>query len=76
MAEKAEARHPIRVVAQRTGLTPATIRAWERRYDAVAPTRSEGGQRVYTDLDVQRLRTLKALTDAGRGISMVASGVH
>jgi DNA-binding transcriptional MerR regulator/methylmalonyl-CoA mutase cobalamin-binding subunit len=72
MAEKAAARHPIRVVAQRTGLTPATIRAWERRYDAVAPTRSEGGQRVYTDLDVQRLRTLKALTDAGRGISMVA----
>ena len=72
MAEKAEARHPIRVVAQRTGLTPATIRAWERRYDAVVPTRSEGGQRVYSDLDVQRLHTLKALTDAGRGISMVA----
>lgn len=72
MRKTAEARHPIRVVAQRTGLTPATIRAWERRYDAVVPTRSEGGQRVYSDLDVQRLHTLKALTDAGRGISMVA----
>ena len=72
MDETAEARHPIRVVAQRTGLTPATIRAWERRYGAVVPTRSGGGQRVYSDLDVQRLRTLKALTDAGRGISMVA----
>jgi len=72
MRKTAEARHPIRVVAQRTGLTPATIRAWERRYDAVVPTRSKGGQRVYSDLDVQRLHTLKALTDAGRGISMVA----
>ncbi len=72
MTETEEARHPIRVVAQRTGLTPATIRAWERRYDAVVPKRSEGGQRVYSDVDVQRLRTLKALTDAGRGISMVA----
>jgi methanogenic corrinoid protein MtbC1 len=72
MNETVDARHPIRVVAQRTGLTPATIRAWERRYGAVVPTRSEGGQRVYSDLDVQRLRTLKALTDTGRRISMVA----
>ena len=73
MKESEKARHPIRVVAQRTGLTPATIRAWERRYDAVTPTRSEGGQRVYSDVDVERLSTLKALADAGRGISMVAA---
>lgn len=73
MTESEKARHPIRVVAQRTGLTPATIRAWERRYDAVTPTRSEGGQRVYSDVDVERLSTLKALADAGRGISMVAA---
>lgn len=65
-------RHPIRVVAQRTGLTTATIRAWERRYDAVRPRRSEGGQRLYTDHDVERLRTLKELTGAGRAISLVA----
>jgi len=65
-------RHPIRVVAQRTGLTPATIRAWERRYDAVSPSRSEGRQRLYSDRDVERLRTLKQLTGAGRSISMVA----
>lgn len=65
-------RHPIRVAAQRTRLTPATIRAWERRYDAVAPTRSAGSQRLYSDLDVERLRTLQELTGAGRSISMVA----
>jgi DNA-binding transcriptional MerR regulator/methylmalonyl-CoA mutase cobalamin-binding subunit len=65
-------RHPIRVVAQRTGLTTATIRAWERRYDAVRPSRSEGGQRLYSDHDVDRLRTLRELTGAGRAISMVA----
>jgi DNA-binding transcriptional MerR regulator/methylmalonyl-CoA mutase cobalamin-binding subunit len=65
-------RHPIRVVAQRTGLTTATIRAWERRYDAVQPTRSEGGQRLYSDHDVERLRTLRELTGAGRSISSVA----
>lgn len=65
-------RHPIRVVAQRTGLTPATIRAWERRYDAVSPSRSEGGQRLYSDREVERLGVLRQLTEAGRSISMVA----
>lgn len=64
-------RHPIRVVAQRTGLTPATIRAWERRYDAVTPARSEGGQRLYSDWDLDRLDTLRRLTEAGRSISFV-----
>ena len=65
-------RHPIRVVAQRTGLTTATIRAWERRYMAVEPSRSEGGQRIYSDSDVQRLITLHELTKGGRSISVVA----
>lgn len=65
-------RHPIRVAAQRTGLTPATIRAWERRYGAVRPSRSEGGQRLYSDQDVERLTLLRDLTDVGRPISMVA----
>lgn len=66
-------RHPIRVIAQRTGLTAATIRAWERRYQAVQPTRSEGGQRLYSDHDLERLIVLRELTEGGRSISMVAS---
>jgi len=66
-------RHPIRVVARRTGLTPATIRAWERRYGAVTPARSDGGQRLYTDRDLTRLDTLRRLTEAGRSISAVVS---
>ena len=66
-------RHPIRVIAQRTGLTAATIRAWERRYQAVQPTRSEGGQRLYSDQDLERLSVLRELTEGGRSISMVAS---
>ena len=66
-------RHPIRVVAQRTGLTAATIRAWERRYATVSPGRSAGGQRIYSDQDVKRLTTLKTLTDGGRTISVVST---
>jgi len=67
-----EPRHPIRVVAQRTGLSPATLRAWERRYALVEPGRSDGGQRLYSDDDVERLRRLHALTEAGRPIGLVA----
>jgi DNA-binding transcriptional MerR regulator/methylmalonyl-CoA mutase cobalamin-binding subunit len=65
-------RHPIRVAAQRTGLTPATLRAWERRYGVVEPERSDGGQRLYSDLDIDRLTRLRLLTEAGRSISQVA----
>jgi MerR family transcriptional regulator, light-induced transcriptional regulator len=72
-APDATPRHPIRVVARRTGLTPATIRAWERRYGAVEPARSEGGQRLYSDLDLERLVTLRRLTEMGRSIGSVAS---
>lgn len=73
MSNNLEPRHPIRVVAQRTGLTPATLRAWERRYQVVDPGRSGGGQRLYSDRDVERLRRLHQLTEAGRPISLVAS---
>lgn len=66
-------RHPIRVVTQRTGLSAALLRAWERRYAAVEPGRSDGGQRLYSDLDVQRLLLLRQVVDAGRSISQVAN---
>jgi MerR family transcriptional regulator, light-induced transcriptional regulator len=65
-------RHPIRVVARRTGLTPEVIRVWEKRYGVVAPQRTEGGRRRYTDADVERLRLLDQATAGGRRISQVA----
>ena len=40
---------------------------------AVEPSRSEGGQRIYSDSDVQRLITLRELTKGGRSISIVAN---
>lgn len=65
--------HPIAVVASRTGLSRDVIRIWERRYGAVAPTRSAGRQRLYTDADISRLRLLAAATRHGRNISLVAA---
>ncbi len=65
-------RHPIRVVAQRTGLSTPVLRAWERRYGAVSPGRSEGGQRLYSDADIRRLQLLATAVDGGRSIGLVA----
>jgi DNA-binding transcriptional MerR regulator/methylmalonyl-CoA mutase cobalamin-binding subunit len=61
------------LVAVRTGLTPHVLRAWERRYGVVSPARTEGGQRLYSDLDIARLRLLRRLTDRGHAIGRIAS---
>jgi DNA-binding transcriptional MerR regulator len=66
-------RYPIRVVAKRVGLTEITVRAWERRYAAIAPARSQGGQRLFSDADVERLLLLRVLTAQGTAISALAS---
>ena len=55
-------RHPIAVVSERTGLSQDVLRIWERRYRAVAPTRTAGGERLYSDADVERLRLIQRLT--------------
>lgn len=67
-----EPRHPIRVVANRTGLSPHVIRVWELRYGAVEPVRASNGYRRYTDGEVERLRALRELTSAGHGIGDIA----
>ena len=64
--------HPVRVVTQRTGLTPDLLRAWERRYRVVRPRRSAGGQRLYSDADIERLKQLHRAVLAGRTIGQVA----
>jgi DNA-binding transcriptional MerR regulator/methylmalonyl-CoA mutase cobalamin-binding subunit len=65
-------RHPIRVVARRTGLKPDLIRAWERRYSAVAPGRSATRRRYYSDAEIDRLSLLSRVVRAGHTISQVA----
>lgn len=65
-------RHPVRVVAARTGLSAHVLRAWERRYAVIAPDRSGTGRRLYSDADIERLVLLRVLTAAGESISQLA----
>lgn len=66
----------IKRVAHLTGINPATLRAWERRYGLVAPDRTGSGYRLYTDEDVAMLSRLKALVDEGLTIGEAISRVR
>ena len=59
----------IKTVVQETGIPPATLRAWERRYGVLSAGRSEGGYRLYSERDIAILRWLKRQVDAGVAIS-------
>jgi DNA-binding transcriptional MerR regulator/methylmalonyl-CoA mutase cobalamin-binding subunit len=61
--------YTIKTVVQETGIAPATLRAWERRYGVLSPGRSDGGYRLYSERDISTLRWLKSQVDAGVSIS-------
>ena len=65
--------YPIGVVTRRTGLSPDVLRVWERRYRVVTPTRNAGGQRLYSSVDIERLRLLQRLVERGHRIATIAS---
>ncbi len=62
----------IAAVARMTGLSTDTIRAWERRYALVRPSRSPAGVRLYSEDDVTRLDLARAVVVLGHPISRVA----
>ena len=70
--ELANDEYKIGAVAKITGIGTETLRAWERRYRAVVPKRSDSGDRVYSEEDLSKLFVLKNLVDAGNSIGTVA----
>ncbi|WP_085622314.1 MULTISPECIES: MerR family transcriptional regulator [unclassified Pseudomonas] len=62
---------PMRDVVSLTGINPVTLRAWERRHGLISPQRTEGGHRLYTARDVQRIRDILHWTGNGVPISKV-----
>jgi DNA-binding transcriptional MerR regulator len=54
-------------LARRTGVATELLRAWERRYGLLAPTRTAAGYRLYSDEDVRRVRRMRELV--GRGVA-------
>jgi DNA-binding transcriptional MerR regulator len=52
-------------LSKRTGVSAELLRAWERRYGLLHPTRSSGGLRLYDSADVERVRLMRRHLDAG-----------
>lgn len=65
--------YTIRHAAEQVGISTATLRAWERRYGAVSPERTPSGYRVYSDADLELLRTIRGLVEEGRPPSLAVS---
>ncbi|PWK14838.1 MerR family transcriptional regulator [Tumebacillus permanentifrigoris] len=53
----------IKSVSKLLEMPAVTIRAWERRYHVVVPTRSGSGHRLYSEQDIEDLRWLKVQTE-------------
>lgn len=63
--------YPIREVARLTGINPVTLRAWERRYGLVQPTRTESGHRLYSLADIEEVRSILGWVERGVAVSKV-----
>jgi DNA-binding transcriptional MerR regulator len=70
-ALKSEDLFPIREVARVTGVNPVTLRAWERRYGLIQPTRTESGHRLYSLSDIEKVRSILAWIERGVAVSKV-----
>ncbi|EXF94928.1 MerR family transcriptional regulator [Pseudomonas fluorescens HK44] len=69
--EKQEQLFPIREVARLTGVNPVTLRAWERRYGLIQPTRTESGHRLYSMHDIERVQCVVGWIGRGVAVSKV-----
>ena len=68
--------YTIKEAAQRTGVSVALLRAWERRYGIVAPLRTEAGYRIYDDAAIGRLRAMRTLVADGWSPRQAAANIN
>lgn len=62
-------------LSQRTGVAVPTLRAWESRYRLLRPSRTAGGQRLYSADDEARVREVQRLTSEGVAVGAAARWV-
>ncbi len=67
--------YTIKQASARTGLGAPLIRAWERRYGVISPTRTPGGYRLYDDDAIKTLLAMRGLLDRGWTASEAARAI-
>ncbi len=60
-------------LSKRSGVSPELLRAWERRYGLLRPTRSAGGLRLYSPADLERVRLMQQHLAAGMAAAEAAA---
>ncbi|MGB2991012.1 MAG: cobalamin-dependent protein [Paenisporosarcina sp.] len=68
-----QGKYNMKAVSTMVGILPGTIRAWERRYQMIAPIRNEAGHRLYSDNHVRKLKWLAQKVNDGFTISQAVS---
>ncbi|ADP12046.1 HTH-type transcriptional regulator MlrA (MerR-like regulator A) [Erwinia sp. Ejp617] len=58
-------------VAEKCGINPVTLRAWQRRYGLLKPQRTEGGHRQFDDEDILRIEEIKRWIKSGVSVGKV-----
>ncbi len=67
---------PIRTVSSMTGVNPVTLRAWERRYKLIRPTRTPKGHRLYSMADIALINQVVTLLEGGMAIGQVQQVIN
>ena len=62
----------IGALSQRVGVSPELLRAWEQRYGLLRPVRSDGGFRLYSADDEQRIQAMRRHLDSGISAAQAA----
>lgn len=62
-------------LSYRVGISPDVLRAWEKRYGLLKPSRSEGGYRLYSERDEWRVRLMQQKIWAGLSAAEAAGEV-
>lgn len=65
MSTAPQGRFRVSAVADKTGLTAATIRGWERRYGVPKPRRAGNNYRLYEEEDIAELVSMKEHVERG-----------
>jgi DNA-binding transcriptional MerR regulator len=67
--------YTIKEASARSGVSVPLLRAWERRYGVVRPTRTAAGYRLYDDQAIESLGAMRRLVDAGWAPSEAARAI-
>jgi len=62
-------------LSRRVGVSDHVLRAWESRYGLLRPSRSDGGYRLYSEADADRIRRMQEFLADGLSAAQAAHAV-